>query len=136
MSGVNKAMILGHLGNDPDVRSTDNGTKVANFSVATNNEWKDKDGNKQSQAEWHRVVAWGKLAEICGEYLKKGKQVYIEGRIQTRKWEKDGKSGYTTEIVASNMQMLGSSGNGGPPHPAESGANPPPQAQSNDNVAL
>lgn len=109
MSGVNRVIIIGRLGKDPEIRFTNDGKAVANFSVATSEEWKDKNtGEKRENTEWHRIVAFGRLAEICGEYLRKGQQVYIEGRLQTRSWEKDGVTHYTTEIVASNMQMLGS----------------------------
>ncbi len=110
MSGVNKVILVGRLGADPEVRYTPGGAAVANFRMATSENW-TKDGEKQERTEWHRIVAFGKLGEICGEYLVKGKQVYIEGRIQTRSWEdKDGNKRWTTEIVASNMQMLGSPG--------------------------
>jgi single-strand DNA-binding protein len=110
MAGINKAIIVGRLGRDPEVRYTPDGTAVANFSVATSEEWKDKNsGEKRERTEWHRIVAFRRLGEICGEYLSKGRQVYIEGRIQTRDWEdKDGVKRYTTEIVADKMQMLGS----------------------------
>jgi single-strand DNA-binding protein len=110
MAGVNKAIIVGNLGRDPEIRYTPSGVPVASFSVATSDEWKDKDtGTKQERTEWHRIVAWRGLAEICGKYLRKGSQVYIEGKIQTRTWEdKDGVQRYTTEIMAQNMQMLGS----------------------------
>jgi single-strand DNA-binding protein len=111
--GINKAIIVGNCGNDPDVRFTPSGQAVANFSVATNEKWKDKQGQQQERVEWHRIVVWGKLAELCGEYLSKGRQVYVEGRIQTRKWtDKDGKDNYTTEIVAVNVQFLGPRGEG------------------------
>jgi len=108
MSGLNKAMIIGRLGRDPEIRYTPGGVAVANFSVATSEEWKDKESNeKKERTEWHRIVAFGKLGEICGEYLSKGKQIYVEGRIQTRSWEdKDGNKKYTTEIVASDVQFL------------------------------
>jgi len=108
MAGVNKAIIVGRLGRDPEIRYTPSGAAVANFSVATSEEWKDKEtGEKQERTEWHRVVAWRRLGEICGEYLRKGSQVYIEGRRQTRVWEDgDGNKRYTTEIVAQSMQML------------------------------
>jgi len=105
--GLNKAMLIGRLGKDPDLRFTQGGLAVANFTVATNEEWMDKAaGEKKERTEWHRIVVFGKLAEICGEYLAKGKQVYLEGRLQTRSWEQDGVTKYTTEIVASDMQML------------------------------
>lgn len=114
MAGVNKVILVGRLGRDPEVRYTPSGVTVATFSIATSDEWKDKDtGQKQERTEWHRIVAWGKLGEICGEYLSKGKQVYIEGRIQTRSWDdRDGNKRYTTEIVAREMVMLGG-GSGG-----------------------
>ncbi len=108
-AGVNKALLIGHLGRDPEMRYTPSGLAVANFTMATSENWTNKDGTKESRTEWHRIVAFGRLAEICGEYLSKGRQVYIEGRIQTREWEdKDGNKRYTTEIVAREMQMLGS----------------------------
>ncbi len=112
--GVNKAIILGSLGQDPDIRYTAGGAAVANISIATNEQWKDKEsGEMQERTEWHRVVFFGRLAEIVGEYLRKGAQVYVEGRIQTRKWQdKEGKDRYTTEIVANEMQMLGSKSGG------------------------
>jgi single-strand DNA-binding protein len=110
--GINKAIIVGNLGRDPEVRYTANGNAIANITVATTESWKDKQsGERQEKTEWHRVVFFGRLAEIAGEYLKKGAQVYIEGRLQTRKWEdKTGQERYTTEIVAGEMQMLGSRG--------------------------
>jgi len=109
MASVNKVIVLGNLGKDPDLRHLPNGDAVCNFSLATTESWKDKDGNKQDKTEWHNVVIFRKLAEIAGEYLKKGRPVYIEGRLQTRKWQdKEGKDRYTTEIVADQMQMLGS----------------------------
>ena len=106
---INKAILVGNLGRDPEIRYTASGMAVANFTVATTEKWKDKSsGEMQERTEWHRVVAWGRLGEICGEYLSKGRQVYIEGRIQTREWtDKDGNKRYTTEIVASDMKMLG-----------------------------
>ena len=108
MAGVNKAILVGRLGKDPEIKYTPSGTAIANFTIATSENYKDKDGQKQERTEWHRIVAFGKLAEICGEYLAKGKQVYIEGRIQTRSWDdKDGNKKYMTEIVANIMQMLG-----------------------------
>jgi single-strand DNA-binding protein len=108
--GLNKVMIIGNLGRDPEVKYLPSGQAVANFSVATSRAWTDKDGKKEERTEWHRVVSFGKLAEICGEYLSKGRQVYIEGRLQTRDWEKDGQKHYTTEIVASDVVFLGSRG--------------------------
>src|SRR4030066_647545 len=113
--GVNKVILVGNLGKDPEVRYSPNGGAVANITLATSESWKDKtSGEKQEKTEWHRVVFFGKLAEIVGEYLKKGSQIYVEGRIQTRKWQdKDGQDRYTTEIVADRMQMLGSKSSGG-----------------------
>jgi single-strand DNA-binding protein len=110
MSGINKVILIGRLGRDPEVRYTPDGTAIANFSIATSEEWKDKGtGEKKERTEWHRIVAFRRLGEICGEYLSKGRQIYIEGRLQTRDWQdKDGNKRYTTEIVASQMQMLGS----------------------------
>jgi len=103
---INKAILIGNLGADPEVRYTQNGAAVANFNIATTETWV-KDGNKAERTEWHRIVAFGKLGEICGEYLSKGSKVYIEGRIQTRQWDdKDGIKRYTTEIVAREMKML------------------------------
>ena len=113
---VNKAILIGNLGADPEVRYTQSGTAVANFNLATTETW-TKEGNKEEKTEWHRVVAFGRLGEICGEYLSKGSKVYIEGRIQTRQWDdKDGNKRYTTEIVAREMKILtprGTSGAGG-----------------------
>lgn len=103
---INKAILIGNLGADPEVRYTQNGAAIANFNLATTETW-TKDGNKEEKTEWHRIVAFSRLGEICGEYLSKGSKVYIEGRIQTRQWEdKDGNKRYTTEIVAREMKML------------------------------
>ena len=114
MSGINKVIIVGHLGKDPEIRYTQSGSAVCNFSVATSRKWNDKDGTKHEETEWHRIVAFGKLAEICGEYITKGNLVGIEGRLQTRKWEdKGGVTRYTTEIVAEQMNMLGGKGENG-----------------------
>ena len=111
MSGVNKAILVGHLGADPEMRHTQSGTAVTSFRIATTERFNDRSGERQERTERHRVVAWAKLAEICNTYLRKGKQVYVEGRIQTRQWEdKDGNNRYTTEIVANNMVMLGRAG--------------------------
>ena len=105
---VNKAIVIGNLGKDPEVRFTPGGQAVANFSIATNESWKDKNGQTQERTEWHRIVVWGKLAELCGEYLKKGRSAYVEGRLQTREWnDKEGKKNYTTEIVANQVVFLG-----------------------------
>jgi single-strand DNA-binding protein len=109
MASVNKVILIGNLGRDPETRYMPDGGAITNISVATTDVWKDKNGEKQEKTEWHRVAFFGKLAEIAGEYLKKGSQVYVEGRLQTRKWQdKEGVDKYTTEIVADRMQMLGS----------------------------
>lgn len=109
MASVNKVIIVGNLGGDPEIRYTQSGICCANFSVATAERWTDKSNTKKEKTEWHKIVAWDRLGEICGEYLKKGSQVYLEGRLQTRKWEdRDGNPRYTTEVVAFVMQMLGS----------------------------
>ncbi len=112
--GINKVILVGNLGQDPEIRYTPGGMAVANISIATTDSWKDKQtGEQQEKTEWHRVVFFSRLAEIAGEYLKKGSQVYIEGRLQTRKWkDQGGQDRYTTEIVANEMQMLGSRGKG------------------------
>lgn len=109
MASVNKVILIGNLGRDPEVRFMPNGEAVCNFSIATTDSWKDKAGAKQERTEWHNIVMYRKLAEIAGEYLKKGRPVYVEGRLQTRKWQtKEGQDRYTTEIIADQMQMLGS----------------------------
>ena len=111
---VNKAILIGNLGADPEIRYTQNGTQVATFRIATTERWKGQDGQVQENTEWHRIVAWSKLAEICGEYLNKGSKVYIEGRIQTRKWQdQNGNEKYTTEIIAREMKMLSPRGSTG-----------------------
>ena len=108
MASVNKVILIGNLGADPETRTMPSGGMVANFNIATSERWTGKDGTKEGKTEWHRIVAFRKLAEICNEYLFKGKQVYIEGRLQTRKWEdRDGNMRYTTEVVAGQMLMLG-----------------------------
>ncbi len=113
--GLNKVMLIGNLGADPEVRYTTAGSAIANLRLATAESWRDKEtGDQQERTEWHRVVFFGRLAEIAGEYLKKGSQIYIEGRLQTRKWQdRDGNDRYSTEIVANEMQMLGGRGAGG-----------------------
>ncbi|MBC8208098.1 MAG: single-stranded DNA-binding protein [Desulfobulbaceae bacterium] len=111
---LNKAILIGNLGADPEIRYTQSGAPVATFNVATTERWKGKDGEMQESTEWHRIVAWQKLAEICGEYLHKGSKVYIEGKIQTRKWQdQSGNEKYTTEIVAREMKMLSPRGTSG-----------------------
>jgi single-strand DNA-binding protein len=111
---VNKVILIGNLGRDPEVRSTPSGQPVASFTLATSRRWKDKNGQKQEQTEWHQIVVWGKQAEIAGQYLTKGKQVYIEGRLQTRSWDdrQTGEKKYRTEVVCDTFQMLGSRGGG------------------------
>jgi len=113
--GINKVILVGNLGNDPEVRYTPSGGAVANITIATSETWKDKNsGQKQEKTEWHRVVMFNRLGEIAGEYLKKGSKVYVEGKLQTRKWQdKNGQDRYTTEIVANEMQMLDSRGGTG-----------------------
>jgi len=134
MASVNKVILLGNLGRDPETRYTTGGDAVCNLSIATSEQWKDKNGEKQERTEWHRVVLFGRQAEIAGEYLKKGRSVYVEGRLQTRKYtDKDGVEKYSTEIVGDRMQLLGSGrdagggdaefgASGGPPPRRESGA--------------
>ena len=114
MASVNKVILVGNLGRDPEMRFMPNCEAVCNFSIATTDSWKDKSGQKQERTEWHNIVIYRKLAEIAGEYLKKGRPVYIEGRLQTRKWQtKEGQDRYTTEIIADQMQMLGGREGGG-----------------------
>jgi single-strand DNA-binding protein len=114
MASVNKVILVGNLGRDPEVRYMPSGDAIANLSVATTETWKDKNGEKQEATEWHRVVFFGKQAEICGQYLKKGSQIYVEGSLRTRKWQdKDGQDRYTTEIRGERMQMLGGRAGGG-----------------------
>jgi len=139
MPGINKVVLIGNLGRDPEVRYTTDGTAVATFSIATSETWKDKaTGEKRERTEWHRIVAWRRLGEICGEYLSKGRQVYVEGKLQTRSWEKDGVTRYTTEIVASDVQFLGGRDGGDgsrssePPGPHTS-MEPPYQDQDNSD---
>ena len=110
-SGINKVILVGNLGQDPEVKFTAGGAAVTTLSIATSDSWKDKDsGMDKERTEWHRVVLWRRLAEIAGEYLKKGSKVYIEGQLQTRKWEQEGQTRYTTEIIARDMQFLDSKG--------------------------
>ena len=108
---VNKVILLGNLGADPELKSTPSGQSVCSLRIATSEKYKDKDGNQQEKTEWHKVVVWGKLADLVNQFCKKGKQVYLEGKLQTRKWQdKDGKDQYTTEIVADNVKFLGGAG--------------------------
>ena len=139
--GVNKAIIVGNLGGDPETRYMPSGGAVTNFTVATNESWKDKQtGEQKERTEWHRVAMFGRLAEIAAEYLRKGSQVYIEGKIRTRKWQgQDGQDRYTTEIIADEMQMLGGRGGSGggfgggaPSGGAKQGGNAPPQPGPDD----
>ena len=120
MAGVNKVIIVGNLGRDPEVRYSADGAAVCNIAVATTSSWKDKNsGEKREETEWHRIVFYGRLAEIAGEYLKKGKPVYVEGRLKTRKWQnKEGVDQYTTEVVADSMQLLGGRDDDSPRHQA------------------
>ncbi len=146
MASVNKVIIVGNVGRDPELRYTQSGQPVASFSIATNERFKDKDGNWKDRTEWHRIVAWARLAEICGEYLRKGSQVYVEGRIQTRDWEdKEGNKRQTTEIIALGMQMLGRRGEGGGPSMSDDGNQmrsgggggedaPPPSGGADDEI--
>ena len=139
---INKVILVGNLGRDPEVRYTPSGVAVANFTIATSERWKDKaTGEMQERTEWHRIVAWGKLGEICGEYLSKGRQVYIEGRIQTREWEdKEGIKRYNTEIVANEMKMLGTRDSGGASRPSAPAQVPeysgPPLPGEDDDIPL
>jgi single-strand DNA-binding protein len=113
MSGVNKVILVGRLGADPEVKTVSGGNTVARLSVATSENWTDREGQRQERTEWHRVVVWGKLAELCGKYLAKGRQVYLEGRLQTRSWEdSQGQKKYTTEVIASTVQFLGGASQG------------------------
>ncbi len=131
MAGVNKAILIGNLGKDPELRYTPGGQAVASFSLATGEKWKDKDGNMQDRTEWHNIVVWGRMAENAKEYLAKGRPVYIEGRIQTRSWDdKDGNKRYTTEIVAQRLQFLGSRGD-----QSSSPSAPPPEAPQPADLA-
>lgn len=111
MASVNKVILIGNLGSDPETRHTQSGQTVANFSMATNEQWTSKDGERNERTEWHRIVVWGRQAEICEQYLRKGKQIYVEGRLQTRQWEdRDGNRRYTTEVVAQAVKFLGRAG--------------------------
>ncbi len=140
MGSVNKVILVGNLGQDPEMRYLPNGDGVCNFTIATSESWKGQDGSQQERTEWHRIVAFRKLAEICGEYLKKGKQVYIEGKIKTRSWEdKEGNKRYTTEVVADQMTMLGrrddtpDNSYSAPPASAASAPVPAPQKNKMDD---
>jgi len=137
MASVNKVILIGNLGRDPETRYMPDGGAITNISIATTDKWKDKAGEMQEKTEWHRVAFFGKLAEIAGEYLKKGSQVYVEGRLQTRKWQdKEGQDKYTTEVVANVMQMLGSrQGQGQGGGDREAGGERPERAQGAQGAA-
>ena len=144
--GVNKVILIGNLGADPEVRYTPDGAPVANFNLATSESWNDRtSGEKQERTEWHRLVVWRKLAEIAGQYLKKGSKIYIEGKLQTRSWEdQSGQKRYTTEVVVNELQMLDSRGEGGggggggisrdPGPAAQPESGPPPDAAEEDDL--
>ncbi|MCP4656877.1 MAG: single-stranded DNA-binding protein [bacterium] len=121
---INKVILVGHLGRDPEIRSTASGTPVGNFSLATNRQWKDRDGQRQEETEWHQIVVWGRQAEIAGQYLSRGKQIYVEGRLQTRSWEdrQSGEKRFKTEVVCEIFKFLGGRGDSGPSGPQ----GPPP----------
>ena len=136
---LNKVMLIGNLGRDPEVRSTPSGQNVASFSLATNRKWKDRDGNRQEQTEWHNIVCWGRQAEVAGQYLTKGKQIYVEGRLQTRSWDdkQSGEKKYKTEVVCDNFQMLGSRGEataGGSSGDSEFASAPQGPAEDDDDI--
>jgi single-strand DNA-binding protein len=132
--GVNKVILVGNLGANPEMRYTQGGQPVANLRLATTERWTDKNGQKQEQTEWHRVVVFGKQAEICNQYLTKGRQIYVEGRIRTRQWQdQQGQKRYSTEVVAVTIQMLGSRAEGGaPPREESMGAMPPDEPVASD----
>jgi single-strand DNA-binding protein len=135
--GINKVILIGNLGGDPELKYTPSGAAVTNFTVATNESWMDGKGERQEKTEWHRIVVWGKLAEICKEYLKKGSKVFIEGRLQTRSWDgPDGNKRYTTEIVARDMQMLDTreGGRPGDEWSGAEGAPSPPEMPRDDDL--
>jgi single-strand DNA-binding protein len=123
---MNKVILIGHLGRDPEVKYAASGTAVCNMSLATSRQWKDKQGETKKETEWHRLSAFGRTAEVCGEYLKKGSQVGIEGRLQTRKYDKDGVTHYSTEIICDSMKMLGNRGDAQPRQDDGYQGNPPP----------
>ena len=125
-SGVNKVILVGRLGADPEMKYTSTGLGVCRFNLATTERWTGKDGQKQERTEWHRIVVWAKLGELCNEYLRKGRQAYVEGRLQTRSWEdKEGNKKYTTEVVANTVQFLGSPDQGGRSLSQDSGSTTP-----------
>jgi single-strand DNA-binding protein len=136
MSGINKVIIVGRLGKDPEVRQIGEGNSVCKLVVATSENWMDKNGTKQERTEWHNIVVWGKLADICGKYLNKGRQVYVEGRLQTRSWEdQQGQKRYTTEIVASTVEFLGTNATSDrSPSATNSDFGPEPLFDSNEEL--
>jgi single-strand DNA-binding protein len=129
MAGINKVIIVGRLGQDPEMKAVGQGSTVTRLNVATSESWVDKNGQKQERTEWHRVTVWGKLAELCGKYLAKGRQVYVEGKLQTRSWEDNGQKKYATDIVASTVQFLGAGNAAGTSVDNASGMN---QSSGND----
>lgn len=131
VSSMNKVILIGRLGGDPELKYTSNGTAQALINLATSERWKDSDGNQQEKTEWHRVIAWRRQAEFAGEWLKKGRLVCIEGKLSTRSWEKDGQKRYMTEVVADNITMLGSKAEGGG---GESKGTPPKQEEPPDDA--
>lgn len=138
---INKVILIGHLGRDPELRYTSGGTPVANFSIATNEVYQDRQGQRQERTEWHNIVVWSKLAEICNQYLSKGRLVYIEGRLQTREWDdRDGNKRRTTEIVANEMKMLGGPGDSQGMRPASTPnrapRNEPAGGETSDSMEL
>ena len=132
--GLNKVMLIGHLSKDPELKYTPAGAAVASFSLATNESYKDKAGNQQDRTEWHRLVVWNKQAEIAAEYLKKGQQIFVEGKLQTRSWEKDGQKHYMTEIVVLNFQMLGRKSDGAAEPTAPSDEQAPPVQNGGEDL--
>jgi single-strand DNA-binding protein len=141
-SGVNKVILIGHLGVAPEMRYTQSGQAVANFRIATNEKWTDKAGQSQDRTEWHRIVVWGKLAELCNQYLTKGRQVFVEGRLQTREWtDKENHKNYTTEIVAQQVTFLGgrdgvTAGTGRGTGPSDDFGPPPPDMGNGDSNGI
>lgn len=135
---VNKVIIMGRLGADPELKTLSSGQAVANFNLATSENWVDREGQKQERTEWHRIVVWGKLAEICRQYLSKGRQVFVEGKLQTRSWEdQQGQKRYTTEIVASNIQFIGGASDRPSASPTAGGAmdfSPEPSFDSSEEI--
>lgn len=132
---VNKVILIGNLGRDPEVRSTPSGQTVASFSLATSRRWRDRDGNRQEQTEWHNIVCWGRSAEIAGQYLTKGKQIYVEGRLQTRSWEdkQSGEKKYRTEVICESFQMLGQRSDQSSENRSSGGRQPEDDFSGNDD---